>query len=380
MWVFLWWETQTDGTKKRRKQTVGEMTEFPTKASAEKALGGLRVNINQELSHTNFAAMTIEVLVNHYRKNELLKDSDAGKAHSTKEAYECYLTNWILPRWRSHKLTEVKTVAVEGWLSEIKRARATKAKIRNIMSALFNHAMRYEWLDKNPITLVRQSAKRERVPEYLEIHELRALLAELKEREKTLVLLDAATGIRRGELLALKWEDVDFERLELKVMRSIVHQVVGRCKTETSQKPVPLDALLVEVLRQWQASTPYNAPQNWIFASPAKKGEQPYWPDQLMKRHIRPAARRAGITKRIGWHTFRHTFSTLLKANGEDVKVVQELLRHANCRITLDIYTQAVTPAKRAAQTKVVEMMIAKPEIANGALSEPQISAVSVSH
>ena len=98
-----------------------------------------------------------------------------------------------------------------------------------------------------------------------------------------------------------------------------------------------------------------------------------------MKRHIRPAAQRAGITKRIGWHTFRHTFSTLLKANGEDVKVVQELLRHANCRITLDIYTQAVTPAKRAAQTKVVEMMVAKPEVINGALSEPRISAASVS-
>jgi len=380
VWVFLWWETQTDGTKKRRKQLVGDITEFPTKTSAEKALGGLRANINQELSHANFAAMTIEILVNHYRQNELLKDSDARKAHSTKEAYESYLTNWILPRWKSHKLTEVKTVAVEAWLSQIERARATKAKIRNIMSALFNHAMRYEWLNKNPITLVRQSAKRERVPEYLEIHELRALLAELKEREKTLVLLDAATGIRRGELLALKWEDVDFERLELNVTRSIVHQVVGACKTETSQKPVPLDALVAEVLRQWKASTPYNAPQDWIFASPAKNGRQPYWPDQLMKRHIRPAAQRAGITKRIGWHTFRHTFSTLLKANGEDIKVVQELLRHANSRITLDIYTQAVTPAKRAAQSKVVEMMVAKPGFSNGALSEPRILAASVSH
>lgn len=380
VWVFLWWETQADGTKKRRKQLVGDITKFPTKASAEKALGGLRVNINQELSHVNFAAMTIEILVNHYRKNELLTDTDARKAHSTKEAYECYLTNWILPRWKSHKLTDVKTVAVEAWLNQIERARATKAKIRNIMSALFNHAMRYEWLDKNPITLVRQSAKRERVPEFLEIHEIRALLAELKEREKTLVLLDAATGIRRGELLALKWEDVDFERLELKVTRSIFHQVVGRCKTETSQKPVPLDALVAEVLRQWQASTSYKAPQDWIFASPVMNGKQPYWPEQLMRRYIQPAARRAGITKRIGWHTFRHSFSTLLKANGEDVKVVQELLRHANSRITLDTYTQAVTPAKRAAQKKVVEMIVVKPELVNGALSEPQISGASVSH
>ena len=63
-----------------------------------------------------------------------------------------------------------------------------------------------------------------------------------------------------------------------------------------------------------------------------------------------------GIYKNIGWHTFRHTLGTLLKANGEDVKTVQKLLRHANSRITL--YTQAVGSNKRAAESKVVRMMI----------------------
>jgi len=63
----------------------------------------------------------------------------------------------------------------------------------------------------------------------------------------------------------------------------------------------------------------------------------------ILQRGTRPAAAVAGITKRIGWHTF----STLLKASGVDVKVMQELLRHANSRITLDIYTQAMSPEKR---------------------------------
>ena len=74
-----------------------------------------------------------------------------------------------------------------------------------------------------------------------------------------------------------------------------------------------------------------------------------------MKRHIRPVAKANGINKKIGWHTFRHSFGTLLKANREDVKTVQELLRH---RITLDVYTQAVNSNKRAAQSKVVKMMV----------------------
>jgi integrase len=77
-----------------------------------------------------------------------------------------------------------------------------------------------------------------------------------------------------------------------------------------------------------------------------------------MKRYIKPVARASGIFKNMGWHTFRHTFGTLLKANGEDVKTVQEPLRHANSRITLEVYTQAVTSNKRAAQSKVVRMMI----------------------
>ena len=76
-----------------------------------------------------------------------------------------------------------------------------------------------------------------------------------------------------------------------------------------------------------------------------------------MRYYIQPVVKRLGIKKRVTWHTFRRTYTTLLHANGEDVKVVQELLRHSSSRITMDIYAQAQMPAKRAAQQKVVEMV-----------------------
>jgi len=97
-----------------------------------------------------------------------------------------------------------------------------------------------------------------------------------------------------------------------------------------------------------------------VFASPWTKGKQPLWPDSLLKRWVKPAAKRVGITKKVGWHTFRHTYSTLLRANGEDVKVVQELLRHANSKITMDVYTQALSPAKREAQGRVASSILPK--------------------
>ena len=78
-----------------------------------------------------------------------------------------------------------------------------------------------------------------------------------------------------------------------------------------------------------------------------------------MKRHIRPVAKADGINKKSAAIHSCIPFGTLLKSNGEDVKTVQELLRHANSRITLEVYTQAVTSNKRAAQSKVVKMMVA---------------------
>jgi integrase len=218
--------------------------------------------------------------------------------------------------------------------------------------------MRYEWSDRNPIKLVRQSAKRERIPDVLELAEIQLLLSKLGVRERTLILLDAGTGLRVSELLALRWRDVDFDNLELNVTRSIWHQVVGDCKTEASAKPVPLDSYMAEDLVRWRRQSAYQLNDDYVFASESMGGKQPYWPDNLMKRHVRPVAKANGIHKRIGWHTFRHTFGTLLKANGEDVKTVQELLRHANSRITLEVYTQATTSNKRAAQSKIVRMMV----------------------
>jgi site-specific recombinase XerD len=119
---------------------------------------------------------------------------------------------------------------------------------------------------------------------------------------------------------------------------------------------------MAQSLLAWRRVSPFNRETDWVFASPEMKGKQPYWPENLLRRHIRPAAKRCGINKAIGWHTFRHSYATHLKANGEEVKVVQECLRHAmrhaNSRITLDTYTQALTPAKREAQSKVVRMIL----------------------
>ena len=79
------------------------------------------------------------------------------------------------------------------------------------------------------------------------------------------MLLAVTTGLRRSELFALKWRDVDFQANQIHVTRSIVQNVIGVCKTESSQKPVPAHDGIVETLREWHRQTRYQSPESWVM-------------------------------------------------------------------------------------------------------------------
>gem|GEM_PF-3242407 len=104
----------------------------------------------------------------------------------------------------------------------------------------------------------------------------------------------------------------------------------------------------------------YAADSDWLFASDRLFGKMPIWANTSLQKVLQPAARRAGITKQIGWHTFRHTYSSLLAESGDDVKVVQELMRHAKVSTTMEIYTQARMSKRRAAQSRAVGALFSR--------------------
>lgn len=257
-------------------------------------------------------------------------------------------------------LSSIKGVDVETWLKKLKRldgkpaSPAMKSKIRNVMSALYAHAIRNGWTANNPISSVRTSSQRLRDPEMLTPEEFQALLGELAARERAMILLDGCTGIRRGELIALRWHDVDLDTGTAYITKSVYRNVEGDTKTRASKKPVPLPEQVVGELKAWRASSLYKGDDDYVFPSVMKNGAKPISPDMILKRHIRPALKRLKITKKIGWHSFRHGFSNLLRENEVEIKTAQELLRHANSRITLDIYQQTVTEERRSAQKLAV--------------------------
>jgi integrase len=351
VWVFRWYD-ESNGTRTYRKRTIGTVVRFPQRRDAEKFVDVLRSNINFEFR----VPETVAELVTHYREHEL---NEEKKAYATIEANSLYLTNHIVPKWGTMYLQDVRTVDVELWLHSLAFAPGTRSKIRNIMSTVFNHAIRHEWMDRNPISKVRVSAKRLREPDVLSPAEFASLIAVLGLRERAMVMLAGSTGLRRSELVALTWRDIDLELMQVNVRRSCVRNHFGDTKTEASRKPVPLHPSVVNCLGSWRQASLYRSEDDFLFPSIRLGGKQPLSPDTLLKKILRPALKRAGIGgKTIGWHSFRHSLATNLRAAGVDLKTAQELLRHANSRITLDVYTRAISATKREANNRVMEMVL----------------------
>jgi integrase len=356
VWIYRWREAGPNGRRVKRKVVVGSTDVLKTKAAAQKAVDGLRLEVNAEAPIVRSRSLTVGELIAHYEQAEL--DNGSRKSPATKTVYKQFLSSYILPEWGTKTLTALRPIAVERWLESLSYAPATKSKIRNLLSALFQHAIRMEWAETNPIRAVRASAKRLREPDILTPEETNALIAELPEPCRTMALLAALTGLRISEVLGLQWQDVDLEGAVIRLRRGIVNQQVSDLKTAGSKRPLPIPSALVEALSEWKKQTSFSQTEDWVFASPQANGDQPYWPGTLLQRHLKPAALRVGIAKQIGWHSFRRSFATLLYANEQDVKTAQELMRHATPNVTMGIYAQAVTEAKRQAQERLANMIL----------------------
>ncbi len=204
VWQFRWSEIGPDGKRHHHKKILGTVEQYPDENAARRAVVGLVSEINAGTRPMNPSAMTVGQLCDHFEQRELTKDN-SWRSHATKKIYQAYLTRWIRPQWQKYELADVRTIQVESWLRTLPLAKSSCAKIRNLMSVLFNHACRYELFDRNPIYLVRQSAKRRTAPAVLIPAEIKALINGLALRERTLVLLAASTGLRQSELFGLKW-------------------------------------------------------------------------------------------------------------------------------------------------------------------------------
>lgn len=365
VWVYRWREYLPDGKTQRRGELIGTVEQYPSKADALRASEHLQLTANSD--NPRGRILTFGALLDRYRKEEM------PERHSTNLTYRSYIETHLRPKWADVPLSKLVArgapFVVEQWLKSLDLAPKTKGNIRNVMAVVLSCAMRWGFIEQgiNPLSLVRVKgiSRRQTEPRILTANEIQALIAALpREPYRTMVITALSTGLRCSELFALKWLDFDWDRLTILVQRAIVDGVVGDVKTKYSQSGLPLDPVLAEILFTWKRTSQFGGQNDWVFASPQKAGEFPLRSTSVLEKHIKPAALTAGIGSRVGWHTFRHTYSSTLRQLGVDLKVQQELLRHADVRTTMNVYTQAVSEQKRAAHSSVVRMVLADRKIA----------------
>jgi integrase len=200
--------------------------------------------------------------------------------------HSVYIKNWIEPTWYGQLACSMKTMQIQEWLDKIQRPDGTKLKIKNVLSAIFSHGVRWELVERNPVcgqggspghrgasTGVRQRNRISIARVVLPPDVVRQTLEQLPLREATMALVDAVTALRASELIALKWNNVGWKS---GILQSEFALVEGELKeTKSRSNPLPLAQPVLEVLRLWREHTPYRLDEDWIFASPHYQGKTP---------------------------------------------------------------------------------------------------------
>jgi hypothetical protein len=178
--IWRWYEMGSDGKSRERWRTLGLASQFKSDAAARQEAE--RLGLGRPIEE---GPRVFKELVDHWLDTECPDtddDPNERRAFSTRDNYRGYLRKWVKPRWGDQALDQVKAVAVESWLSTLKKDNGTpladgsKKKIRDLMHLLYEHAVRYEWTDRNPITSVRQSGVRQATPIRLGVDELSQLI------------------------------------------------------------------------------------------------------------------------------------------------------------------------------------------------------------
>ena len=266
---------------------------------------------------------------------------------STKKFYNNMVDTHLNPVFGESQLRLITKDAVQSFLNAKAKSGSSWKTVKHIRTAfgsIIEAAVRDELLASNPVRrtrLPRRGPEQERAPIAMDI--VRTLIEKLPEPARSIAALLAMTGLRIGELLALRWQDVDLENGFLSVNQSVYEGHFDEPKSKRSRRRVPLGMKSVEVLRRIRRKD--LSQSALIFA--ARNGA-PLSRRNLLNRQLKPACKALGIVG-VNWHWFRHANATLLDSVGTPLGTVQALLGHSSSEITRDTYINSVPGDARKA-------------------------------
>lgn len=348
MWVARWREDviQPDGAVLRvlRSETLGPVSEIGGRREA-------RILLQTRLSSLNSGQRRAEATMTfgNFVVERFEPDILPTLKYATQKIYSFLLRKHLFPRFRDCRLCDITRPDIQQFVTgKLKSGYAweTTSHLRNVMSKVMGTAVSWNYLPDNPVRGVKLPERTLKRPHrFLDMKEVRCLIAASEEPVRTIVLLATMTGLRIGEILALRWGRVNLAHGTLRVEETCYYGRFGTPKTKASRREVPLPSTVVEALLAHRSRSRNASAEALVFCT--RQG-MPLASNNLRKRQLFPACERAGIA-RIDWHTLRHTHGTLLHEQGTPLKVAQAQLGHSRMTTTLEVYTHASESAQRKA-------------------------------
>lgn len=353
-WVGRWREDilLDSGEVKRVERSIvlGTKTEIPTERLARRRLEILVAPINS-LGYRPGRVAILSDFAERWKGQVLcqLKPSTVRAANSN-------LRNHILPALGRFRLDEIGKEQLQLFVTKLSRevSRKTVLNVLGVLSSMLSTARKWgyvcEKVEVRDLVLPAEEVKPE--ARFFSPDQVRKIIALAEEPYRTMFVIAAMTGVRSGELLGLKVDDIDFERRTIFIRRSVNRNEVQTVKSRASKKPVPIPDALTEILKKYLESWREN-PERWLFAN---RRLHPYGRDTVVKYHLWPILDVLKIP-RCGLHAFRHFLSSALLDSGASPQVAQAQLRHSDARITLEVYSHVIGGSQREAVEKVAELL-----------------------
>jgi integrase len=354
-YVLRWREdvVRPDGTVDRiqHAETIG----FVTQIKRQQALEILQARVSAVSQQQHRPKVT--VTLSEFVRAEWKPHAALALRKSSMRIYSYQLEKHILPAFGELSVRDIGVAHIEACLSKLKQkglATSTLRSVRATFATVLRSAVKRGYLERNHahgVCIREADSKKER--RFYSPKQTRLLLGTLTEPCASVVSIAVLTGMRIGEILALRWKRVDLLGANLTVAENYSSGEFGCPKTKSSRRVIPISSALRRVLEAMRACTNSTNSEDLVFQT--AKGT-PFNDKNLYNRELAPACDRIG-QPRISWHSFRHTHATLLHENGESLKTAQALLGHSDLETTLNTYTHSVPDSQRLAVERVAGVL-----------------------
>jgi integrase len=369
IWELSWWEDyiKPDGSiGRRRASKILGSAEGITKRQAMKAAEEFLRPLNQ-----GRLTPVSTILFREFIENYFVPNVFPTLKLSTQKRYQITLNKHLLPAFGHRRLCDIGTLEIQQFV--LKKMEAGLSweccdHFRNLISKVFTMAKKWGYHSaENPAAGVELPERRTvREKHALTPDQISGLLVLLREPVRTMVAVALFTGVRIGELLGLRWSDVDLIAGKLRISQACYRGIIGTPKTQGSRRTLHLPESLVTALLRFRESSPGTEDQ-LVFRT---RNHTPLNDTNLLHRFLKPAGKLIGAPW-LGWHTLRRTHATLLLVSGATPKETQTQLGHSRISTTMEIYAQNVPAHQQLAVERLSQLVDISDEFRPNAKAVP---------